>query len=176
MEKPITFTLDNRTIGRSMRLYQWRSNWGRAAKIQFIGLLILLPPVLAWLFLGQVNWRNWAICFGAVLAFLLAIILLWPPVIGWLMGRRALEKQPVLRRGQEMSWDDGGLRQSDDVGSNSFYRWNEIRELVHDRHCVLLFIAPRMFLPVPRRALSDAQLADLIATAGRNGVAIWPKP
>ena len=175
MMTPIALQLENRDVMAAQRLYQRSSTWRRRILVR-VGIAIpVLTLATVLLVQRRLDWRDWASLTLGGLIGMAVLLLILPRLVGWLAGRRALERQPILRREQALHWDDDGFRQFEDTGRDGHYRWTDVIELAHDPQTILLFISPRLFVVVPRRALSPDQSADLIAMAAAKGVPVWPR-
>lgn len=96
---------------------------------------------------------------GALGGFLLLPFLFYF-VVSPFTARRTYARQKTLQQPFEFSWSDTGFRTANENGDwkvkwTDFYSWDE------DKHVFLFYQSPRLFNILPKRALSEAQIADV---------------
>ncbi|GGF71944.1 hypothetical protein GCM10007301_34610 [Azorhizobium oxalatiphilum] len=82
-------------------------------------------------------------------------------------ARKLYAQQKTLQRPFDVSWTDDELRTTSEDG-NWRLRWSDFREVKANDKVILFFESDYMMRIIPRRHLTSAQQADLLACAGRT--------
>lgn len=168
--EPITYTLSEADIVAGNDL--WRRSVTRARRLLLVALVLWLAYTALVTFDGPLTFASIAmsaaIC-GAVVVLIIAGI-----VIGtrWQSRRLALRYFRESRAAQQevrASWTDTRLRleQPDAYQDRPWSDWKKWSE--NDTLVVLTGSGP-IFMALPKRVLSDAQISDIHACLSRAGV------
>ncbi len=83
-------------------------------------------------------------------------------------ARRTFRQNKAIRKEHRYSWSDEGIAWHS-ASSDSRIAWDELYRWSEGPHAFLFAVSERGIHFVPRRALSEAEAADLRATAARFG-------
>ncbi|RCW79653.1 YcxB family protein [Paracoccus lutimaris] len=130
------------------------------------------------LFLSASNWLQrdrfgdpgayWVLAVLIGVGLLLLAVLDWamPRILATIMVLTAWRQQPMLREPVSFEVDDAGLRYHSDRG-NWQYRWADLIGRAENSRICLLYLAPNLMLPLPRRVLTETDLATIRRHLGR---------
>ncbi|MBV9883995.1 MAG: YcxB family protein [Sphingomonadaceae bacterium] len=110
------------------------------------------------------------IALGAGLGAILLVVLILAIRFAALpaQARRTFRQNKAVQKEQLYCWSDEGIGWRS-ASSDSRIAWAELYRWSEGRHAFLFAVSERGVHFVPRRALSDAEAADLRATAERFG-------
>lgn len=141
---------------RMMRSRRWIARLGLVTLV----LCAIYAALLAWL--GEPNLLAWV---SVVAVLLIATVLLGSAInlarIGGMM-RRQFAQQPLYAEPFEFGWSESGLTTRGPIATASV-EWRQLHRWHEAASCLLFYLSERNYLFVPKRVLSDEQLAGLRA-------------
>ena len=81
--------------------------------------------------------------------------------------RKQLARSKSLQDEITVSWDADRIQLDSDHGQLRF-RWDEFDRWQESRLCLLLWSASRLYHPIPKRVMTDAQISDFRANLTRG--------
>lgn len=161
-----TFTITAEDYADALRLHMRRYWMSRPGPKLFVAAIVaagLLAGPLSGFDPGLTG-AGIGAAIGAVIVPLLSYFFLIPG-----RARKIHAQQKVLRHPVEVSWNDEAYSAASDA-SASVVRWGDYHGWSADEKMILLLPSSVLFQMLPRRALSEAQAADLIAHIERSGL------
>jgi hypothetical protein len=172
--RSVVFQLEAQDLVHAHRLHfrqymKSRAGLTRLAVVTALGILLygaLMGSILPW---------NQAVWFILVFALIVPIGTVGIPFLivyasSRSVARRTLRQQKTLQHPIQLSWSDDGMVMSNNFGEARM-AWIDYRKIRQDRHMVLLYESDRLYRMIPKRALSAAQSADLVARIAAADVA-----
>ncbi|WP_332712431.1 YcxB family protein [Pelagibacterium mangrovi] len=162
----VRFTLTAEDYANALRLHMrryWVTRWGP----KLFMLVVFVGAILAMVLTGfDELWTSMAIggMIGAVILPLLAYFVFLPR-----QARKVYAQQKTLHQPVEASWDEAGYTASTETVT-SVVVWTDYYGWSLDDRMVLFMQSQVLFQMLPRQALTDAQLADLIEAVERSGL------
>lgn len=167
---PIAFTLTNRDFQSAMRLYQWV----RLRSVKEFMVCVFSPIIAAAIVYTIAMLRSFPAPFSlSVGVFLFSILfaVCFTLTMAWIAARSA-SQVPLNKLETVLAWTPDGTQWSTAKGESRLL-WTDYFGYAVNESILILFISKTLFLPVPRRALSEAQSHDLMATIRSARVPDW---
>lgn len=165
MNRAATFTLDETDLRRANRL----NLFGALRDPKTLRGLALLWGVsllpLAGYHLGafdaSAKLREAMLIFALLAtAAILAVYLAVPLLLGPVVIRRRFREEKLLREPVSINWDAEAYEASQ-PGVHNRIPWGDYLKWREDRHLFVFYLSSYNFQVVPKRVLSDAQIADI---------------
>ena len=162
---PVIIQLREDDFVAAMRSHHLLNALSRSRLLR-IGLLLLF-------FMGLVAWnagptKALLLLAFATLWYFAVSLLLW----GWTVpqrARRTFSQAKSLHESAQLTWDDEGFRVTN-RWEDRLTAWAHLHRWHEDARSILLYQADALVCPLPKLALSPANLADLRARAAAAGV------
>jgi hypothetical protein len=87
----------------------------------------------------------------------------------WLTAINQFKKAPGAQGQKTVSWDSNGIHWKWDGGSSEM-EWKNFIRIIEAKNLVLLYQSPNCFNVLPKRALTNEQMADFQATVTQSGL------
>ena len=116
--------------------------------------------------MGQL-WYGLALAGAAAGALLLLYVVTYA-----LIPRRAgrlFRQQTGFHRPLRFSWSDDGMTQTSAHGTGT-YAWRDLHRWTVGRDAIMPYVTDQLYFVIPRRALSESQVSDLVNTLERSGL------
>lgn len=156
---PITYRLTREDYFSAQRLhaerYRGRFRW-------IMGVILTL--VVLWQNRKDLPQGEALLVVGITLAFI--FVLIWlvslavPRLRAWSVTRHVWKRQPTLHEEVTFEILPEGLRSSTARGE-WLQRWSDFIELRENDDVLLLYLGPNLMAILPKRALSEAELAEI---------------
>lgn len=168
----IVFQLTVEDLVHAYRLNLWRRyNWKYLLKSFAIIVIVYVVLFFGGFRVANGAWLDWRNIWW--IAGIAAVVTIGVPLVGHLMLRRAARKiysqQKALHQPHTVDWRSECFI----VGSPTSREELRFADLIHwseDRDVILLYQSGVMFRLIPKRVLTDSQVALLHQTLIRNGV------
>jgi hypothetical protein len=140
-------------------------------------------------------WRYLLIAFGVVSVLMYAAVLWSSPKIRtevqpmlylgicwivfglWLRYSQKKRFSQMMLSNLETTIDASGIHTARSNGSESHHKWTAILKTAEDRNAILFFFSKILFIPIPKRAMTEQQQSELrsliaanVATSGTESI------
>lgn len=165
MDRTTTFTLDELDLRRAVRLHAFsgireKQTIIRLILLWFIGMAAFVgffsAAGMPWPELRGNLLPSALIITATILVFSLGI----PLALGPLVIRRRFKQDKLVRKPVSASWDEDAY-EAEQPGVRNHIPWRDYMKIREDRHLFLFFISDYSYQILPKRALTQEQIADL---------------
>lgn len=129
-----------------------------------LGVAFLFPLLDLWAGVSIMEDMAFWICLGLALFFLG-----WDWVARDWMIRRAFRQGEAMHAPIEIEWDDQAIRFETHM-SRSEYRWERFYRWMASAKCLLLYRDSQFFIVIPRRALPEGAVEEMISGLKAAGI------
>lgn len=166
------FSVTESEFQSAMRLFLWSRRL--SAKSLALGLITPAIAAVAVFIYGQSRNQPAAI-LGAGAAFVVAVVitLVCEVISAWLHAR-ATARNPLHTLENTFHWARDGFTLQSSKGDSKL-QWSDLYGYALNKKVLLLFISSSLFIPIPWRALTAQQIADLKGTIDTAGVPNWAR-
>lgn len=161
MNRSVSLTITVEDYVTANRLHSLKSS-----RTTLVGWIL---AYVVWMAIALDDWRAINVivlnaCFAAVTLCMLAYYFLWiPNATG-----RTYRKHRELQRPHVYSWSESGLTVQSDRGEWRL-AWSDCLKWTENAQVMIFYQAPRLFIMLPKRALTPEQIADVRQCASRIG-------
>ena len=165
MDRKTTFTLDELDLRRAVRLHAFsgireKRTIIRLALLWFIGMAAFVGFFSA----AGMPWPELRGNFLPVALVIVATILGFglglPLALSPLVIRRRFKQEKLLRLPFSASWDEAAY-EAEQPGVRNRFAWRDYMKIREDQHAFLFFLSDYNYQILPKRALTQEQIADL---------------
>jgi hypothetical protein len=165
MNRRATFTLDELDLRRAVRLHAFSAFREKRTLVRMAVLWAIAMAAFAGFFSAAgMPWpelRGNLLPFGLVIvATILGFSLGIPLALGPLVIRRRFKQDKLVRKPVSASWDEEAY-EAEQPGARNHIPWRDYMKIREDKHLFLFFISDYSYQILPKRALTQEQIADL---------------
>jgi hypothetical protein len=171
----ITFVLVESDYQAAQRLHYRNSTLWRWLALHS-AILLAVAAFLAFGPYQSAAVRGWTWLLPTMVAWLWVVALSSRYIVMPRRLHRMFSEAPTLRQPRSYSWDESALT-AQTSGGSSVVPWGDFLKSAADGQVFLLYMTPRQFLCIPRRAFASAEEADGFGRLiqSRVGTGIWKK-
>lgn len=146
----------------------YRFNYRRQTKKSLVKIFALLIPLAV--FLGWImtsDRLHWSILALIIWSLWLVLGLIASAIVYFNISRtsqKIFDQQKILHETTTVRWSDAGLV-TETEHSRTNLPWNYYVDIAEDSHTILLWQSAVLINFIPKSALSESQVADLLALA-----------
>ena len=165
VNRKTTFTLDELDLRRAVRLHAFSGFRERRTLIRMAAVwAIAMAAFVGFFSAAGMPWPElrghlWPFAL-VIIATILGASLGIPLALSPLVIRRRFKQDKLVRKPVSAGWDEEAY-EAEQPGVHNRIAWRDYMKIREDRHLFLFFISDYSYQILPKRALTQEQIADL---------------